>query len=100
MDWGLLVAIAALVLTAAGGLAVWAIRFGKAETSSETARMALERAESVERDLADFRERVARDYATAEMVAAVERNMTYAINRLTDRIDRVLEYRTPYNPNG
>lgn len=95
MDWGLVVAVLTLALAALGGLVAWVVRFTKAESSSETAREALRKAESIEKELSEFRERVARDYATAAMVAAVEGRVVSAIDRLADRLDRILEARIP-----
>jgi len=79
--WVLLATLAVMIL---GGAAVWASRV-------MSGAAALKKVEHLERDLAEFKERVARDYATAAMVAAVERSVGDAINRLTDRLDRILE---------
>lgn len=95
MDWGLVVAVLTLCLGALGGLVAWVVRFTKAESSSETAREALRKTESLEKELSDFRVAVARDYATAAMVAAVEGRVVAAIDRLGDRLDRILEARMP-----
>lgn len=80
------IAIAGLCIAVAGGIALWAVRVNRGESAAT-------RVERVERDLADFKERVARDYATAAMVAAVESRVVAAIDRLGDRLDRVLERR-------
>lgn len=98
MDWGLIVAVLALALTALGGLVTWVVRFTKAENSSETARNALTKAEALEKELAGFRVEVARNYATAAMVTAVAGQMEAAVNRLADRLDRILEARVAPTP--
>lgn len=86
MGVGDYISIAGLVIVLAGGIAVWANRVAKGETASA-------KVDRLERDLSDFKERVARDYATAAMVAATEKAIGAAIDRLADRIDRILERR-------
>jgi hypothetical protein len=93
MDASLIVAILALLVTLGGGFAAWVIRFGKAEAAAETARQALEKAESGEAALAAFKVEVAQNYATAEMVNSVASRVEGAIDRLADRLDRILEQR-------
>ncbi len=41
--------------------------------------------------LADFKLKVAEDYVTAEKLIRVEERLVQAINRLSDRLDRVLD---------
>lgn len=98
MDWGILVAVAGLGLAIMGGFAAWVIRFGKAEGALEEAKEAKALAISAKGELADFKERVAREYATAAMVAAVEGRVITAIDRLADRLDRILEHRVTPAP--
>lgn len=80
------IAIAGLVIALTGGVALWAVRVNKGETASS-------RVERLERDVAEFKERVARDYATSNMVAAIETRVVAAIDRLGDRLDRAFERR-------
>lgn len=93
MDGATIIALVALSVTVVGGLATWAIRFGKAENAHDLAKEAVATANAAVSDLAEFKERVARDYATANMVASVEGRVVAAIDRLGDRIDRILEAR-------
>lgn len=95
MDWGLIVAILALACTIIGGGTAWVLRFGRIEAAAETAKLAQAKADEIERELASFKVEVAQNYATAAMVASVERSVGEAINRLTDRLDRILEMRVP-----
>jgi hypothetical protein len=41
--------------------------------------------------LADFKLKVAEDYVTAEKLIRVEERVVHAINRMSDRLDRVLD---------
>lgn len=50
------------------------------------------------RDLGDFREKVAREYATHEAMRQLEVGLVAAINRLGDRLDRLFE--TQHVPNS
>ena len=103
MDASTLIALGALAVTIVGGGSAWVIRFGKIEAAADVARQALEKADKAEADLATFKERVAREYATATMVAAFESRMGAAFDRLGDRIDRLIESRstaTRRTPSG
>jgi hypothetical protein len=93
MDTGAIIALAAFILAALGALTAGVLRFGKVEAAIEEARDAKALAVSAKGELADFREKVARDYATADMVASVEGRVVAAIDRLGDRIDRILDAR-------
>lgn len=98
MEAATLIALGALVLTAMGGFAAWVIRFGKAESAMEVARASQAEVDAVKGQLAAFKVEVARDYATASMVAAFEMRMAAAFDRLGDRIDRLIESRA--EPRG
>lgn len=77
------------------GLVVWAIR---AESRSQSNHIVAADAKTLAQkaldDLALFRERAAQDYVTANTIAGVRRETTDAINRLGDRLDRVLEMKS------
>jgi hypothetical protein len=96
-----IIALAGLVLTGAGGFVVVIMRFGKVEAVAEAALAAAEgaeiKADTADKELSEFKERVAREYATSAMVVAVEGRVVAAIDRLGDRIDRILESR-PVTP--
>lgn len=86
--WPIFAAGVAVVI----GVVIWAIRGeGRSKANEALAREAKERADKVANDLVIFRERVAQDYATAAMVATFRGEILDAINRLGDRLDRVLE---------
>jgi hypothetical protein len=74
------------------GVVIWAIRAeGRSTTNATTATEALRIAALTAAELASFRERVAQEYATMATVASFRAEILDAINRLGDRIDRVLE---------
>lgn len=98
MDTGDIIAALSLALLVLGGGITWVLRFGKVESAAEDALEAKKLAEQATKDLAEFKERVARDYATANMVAAVEGRVVAAIDRLGDRLDRLLEGRAAPAP--
>lgn len=90
MDTGTLVAILALAVTIIGGGTAWVLRFGKIEAAVERSEAAEAKVQEIQRELVEFKVEVARNYATAAMVAQVERGVGEAINRLSDRLDKVL----------
>lgn len=85
-DPNALIALGTLLLAAAGGIAFWSVRISKGEN-------ALDVAKRVERDLAEFKVHVAANYASNSTIAEMEGRLIDAINRLGDRLDRVLERR-------
>lgn len=91
MDTGTVIAILALAVTVIGGGTAWVLRFGRIEAAAEVAREARAETEKLAKELAEFKVDVARNYATAAMVAAVESSVVAAINRLGDRMDRIFE---------
>lgn len=101
--WAIIVAAFAFVGTVIGIVAAISRvsdRLTKAEAANDAAKRAEAAAEEAHGtavkalgELADFREKVAREYATASMVAAVEGRIVTAIDRLADRLDRILENR-------
>jgi hypothetical protein len=93
IDTGTLIAGLALTVTIIGGGTAWILRWGKIEAAVEVAREAKVEADEVRKELVEFKERVARDYATAAMLSAFEGRITAAFERLGDRIDRLLESR-------
>lgn len=71
-----------------GAIAFWAIRVSQGEAAAkEAARLRVDLG-IVERDLAAFKEHVAREYMTNNAMLQVEQRLTDAINRLGDRLDR------------
>ena len=50
---------------------------------------------AVDRELQEFKLEAARRFVTDEMLAKVEESVIGAINRLADRLDRVIESRRP-----
>ena len=90
MDAGTIIAaltfIAAII---ASGIAV-ILRWGKIEATAEVAREAKADVELLRTELSNFKERAARDYATAEMVAQVQRTVGEGFAQLGNRIDSIL----------
>lgn len=96
LTWVAIAGVVSFVATLIGLITVLlkgAERFTKAEGALEVAHAAEAKADKATADLATFKERVARDYATAAMVATMESKVVEAINRLGDRLDRVFEAR-------
>ena len=98
VDWG---AIAAIATVAGFGLAFggfW-LKFGSrlanAEATSheakEDAKEANEKATLLSASFSLYREQIAREYIHREVMREVEDRLTQAIERLGDRLDRVLE---------
>jgi propanediol dehydratase large subunit len=86
-----LIAAATLALTIAGAVAFWANRINKGENALEIAKSALAKADECRKELADFKVHVAANYASNSTIEAMEARLIEAINRLGDRLDRVLE---------
>lgn len=97
IDWvflGSLWPIFAFGLTSGLAIVVWAIRAESRSKANEvTAKEAMVVAHKTTEDLSLFKERVAQEYATATTLLAVREEIGGAINRLSDRIDRILEAR-------
>lgn len=71
-----------------GGVALWAIRVSRGEAAAREVAKLNTDLSAVERDLANFKEHVAREYMTNNAMLQVEQRLTDAINRLGDRLDR------------
>ena len=94
MDWSSLAAIVSIAALFVG-IVVWAIRAESRSKANEiTARESRELAQRVSDDLAAFKERAAREYVTSITMAAVRIEITEAITRLGDRLDRILDRST------
>ncbi len=50
-------------------------------------------------ELAEFKLSVAREYATSEAIKEVEERVVEAINRLADRLDRILDHQAKPSRN-
>lgn len=105
MEWAVIGAIAGSASACVAILTFW-IRFATRITKAEaTADEALKASEQAKRDydlVADklavqtaqfslYREQIAREYIHREVMREVEERLTQAIERLGDRLDRVLE---------
>jgi len=71
----------------------WVIRINKGEGAAEKVTVLTNKVDKIEHELSAFKEQVARDYATTNMLATVEGRIVGAIERLGDRMDRILEQR-------
>lgn len=82
--------IITLLIAGLGLINAWALYLiGEAKKD----RAALWDAHADNRDnLAAFREKVARDHVTTEMLTKVEERVIQAIERLADRLDRMLDH--------
>jgi hypothetical protein len=86
----LFLTIITIVVSIAGG---WAITRQTAENAQRAAAEAKALADAVQKQLADFKVEAVQRFATDEMLAAVKTEITEAINRLSDRLDRNFEAR-------
>lgn len=100
MDLGTIIALAALGVTVIGGAVAWIMRFGKLENAAEVAKQALTKADMLSDDLAEFKEKVAREYVTGAAIERVETRLVNAIDRLGDRLDRAFEARPAPRPRS
>lgn len=80
----------------------WVMSRAKGENAAETAKAAHDeirrvsaelhaRLDGVVADLAEFKEHVAREYASNRTLEQMEKRVVDAINRLGDRLDRTFE---------
>lgn len=81
-----LMAFVTLGTILASAAASWAVTKRLAENAEK-------KAAAVEKDLADFKVEAARRFVTDEMLAKVEERIVGAIDRLADRLDRIIESR-------
>jgi hypothetical protein len=77
----------------------WAITKRAAEEALRKAEAAEAHAARVERDLGEFKVEAARRFVTDEMLTKVEERVVEAINRLGDRLDRLLDAHNPRRPS-
>ena len=107
MDWGMISAGIGAVTFAAAFAGFW-MKFGTrlgqaeamiaaaqahAEAANEKAKEAAEKVALLSASFALHREQIAREYIHREVMREVEDRLTAAIERLGDRLDRVLEQR-------
>lgn len=84
-----------LAITVAGLISAWAIRINKGERGETSAQKAHNRIDTLAQIVNDFRQEVARDYASNRMIEQMEGRLVTAIERLGDRLDRAFEVRKP-----
>ena len=97
-EWTWVIALGMFVLAAATFAFGWVARIIKGESASDTAREAKQEAAQARSDLAAFKAEAAGRFATIEMLEKSENRVADAINRLADRLDRVLEIRETQRP--
>lgn len=108
MDWTIpaVVGVIALIVTIAGAYATWVIKVNTGERADSSATKAHGRIDTLAqmfsdhqqksaKDLSDFKQEVARDYASNRMIEQMESRLVTAIERLGDRLDRAFEVRKP-----
>lgn len=78
-----MVAITIVSLAVSGGIAWGIVRHQSARSE--------ERIDVLERDLAAFKIEAARKFVTDDMLVRLEERIVDSINRLGDRLDRILE---------
>ena len=59
-----------------------------------------QRVDTVSRELQEFKEKVARDYVSREAVMQLEERLVGAIERLGDRLDRLIDSVRERRPSG
>lgn len=98
MDWTTLAAIATVSVAAITIVGFWMHFSDKvtnaaiaAASAKETAKENSERIATMNAAFALYREQVARDYISREMMQEFERRLTTAIDRLGERFDKFLE---------
>lgn len=82
-----------LVLTALGIYGGWAVGRYKGESAHAMAKAAQERADAAHAELASYKTEVVAKFATIEMLQKSEDRVADALNRLADRLDRLVEMR-------
>jgi ribosome-associated translation inhibitor RaiA len=82
-----------LLLTAAGVYAGWILRIAKGESAAEKVKAVEVELAHVKTELSEFKVHVAATYASSGTIEQMESRLVDAINRLGDRLDRVLERR-------
>lgn len=109
ITWASLVAAIGSISAIIGFWTRYSDRLTKAEAAAESARLAAVDARAEAKGAHDrinlldqafglYRERVAHDYASRDILREVETRLTDAIDRLGDRFDRAIEHRVP--PKG
>lgn len=88
-----IVMLAGFLITVVVTVVKFTDRLTKAEGALEIAREAKTQADKATGDLADFKEKVAREYVTSTAIERLEERLVDAINRLGDRLDRAFEPR-------
>jgi F0F1-type ATP synthase assembly protein I len=89
----LIMGAGSLLLAAATFWAGWIARIVKGETAAKEVITLRAEVTKVTADLADFKVHVAATYASSSTIEQMETRLVDAINRLGDRLDRVLERR-------
>lgn len=96
------VAVALSLTTVIATLAAsWGVvRFQAAQHDKRIARLE-ERCETLGRELSGFKVEAAQRFVTDDMLAKLEERVIGAIDRLADRLDRIIENRpAPRRPGG
>jgi hypothetical protein len=97
-EWTWLIALGMFLIAVATFAFGWVARILKGESASDTAKEAKSEASMARADLAAFKAEAAGRFATIEMLEKSENRVADAINRLADRLDRVLEIRDSQRP--
>lgn len=80
-----------MLIAAATFWAGWIARILKGEKAAADVAALATRVADAEKNLADFKVTVASTYASHQTIGEMEQRVTSAIDRLGDRLDRVLE---------
>lgn len=97
-EWGWVVGAAGVGLSFLTFYGGWVVARQKGESAADTAKEAAKEAALARSELAAFKAEAAGRFATIEMLEKSENRVADAINRLADRLDRVLEIRETPRP--
>lgn len=92
-DPNILIAGGTLIIAAASAYAGWAARILRGESAAKKVDSLEGEVGRIKSDIADFKVHVAANYASNSTIEQMESRLIEAINRLGDRLDRVLEPR-------
>lgn len=90
-----IIGLIALLITVAGVYATWVLKVNRGEQADSAAQKAHNRIDTLAQMFNDFRQEVARDYASNRMIEQMEARLVIAIERLGDRLDRAFDTRIP-----
>lgn len=88
-----IVALAGVFIALASGYAGWVARILRGESAAKKVDAVAADLDATKKELAEFKVHVAANYASNSTLEQMENRLIDAINRLGERLDRVLERR-------